>query len=58
MNRFLEESSARDKNDDIDEQFSLLFTELSGTVRDSGTLGEISVVQQPSIVERSSLVLI
>ena len=53
MKRFLKESWARGKDEYIDEQFLSLFEDLSGTVRDRGTLGDVTRIVQPSIVDRS-----
>ena len=44
MRRFLKESWAREKMDELNPNFESIFEDLSGTIRDRGTLGEISNV--------------
>lgn len=41
MERFLKESWAREKEFSMNEQFTSIFAELSGTSRERGTLGDI-----------------
>lgn len=55
MRRFLKESWAREKMDELNPNFESIFEDLSGTIRDRGTLGEISNVNTPSVTELSSI---
>ena len=55
MRRFLKESWAREKMDELNPNFESIFEDLSGTIRDRGTLGEISNVITPSVTQLSSI---
>jgi hypothetical protein len=55
IRRFLKESWAREKMDELNPNFVSIFEDLSGTIRDRGTLGEISNVNTPSVTELSSI---
>jgi hypothetical protein len=55
MRRFLKESWAREKMDELNPNFESIFEDLSGTIRDRVTLGEISNVITPSVTELSSI---
>jgi hypothetical protein len=50
MRRFLKESWAREKMDELNPNFESFFEDLSGTIRDRGILGEISNVTELSSI--------
>lgn len=54
IKRFSKESWAREKEfNSMNEQFTSIFEELSGTSRERGTLGDIYNTLQPGILKMS-----